>query len=100
MSYFNKLSEARIDVGKSSTDKVRARSRRDFDRAFIARSDGSDGRGGLARDHRKTNVMAARSRRRSGRGDSGLGGQSQVERKLKAESYIRIGYALLGTKER
>lgn len=69
------LIEAKVDKGKSYGDKTRARSRRNFDRAYQRASDTGEGKVGKmirSKDFRKTAVLAARARRKAGEGDRPL----------------------------
>jgi hypothetical protein len=69
------LIEAKVDKGKSYGEKTRARSRRNFDRAYQHASDTGEGKVGKmirSKDFRKTAVLAARARRKAGEGDRPL----------------------------
>lgn len=89
------LEEARVDRGKSYGEKTRARSRRDFERAYQHASDTGKGKAGemiRSKDFRKTAVLAAKVNRKEGLPSSRpLKGLVKAEKKLKAESYIQIG---------
>jgi hypothetical protein len=80
------VEEARVDKGKPYGEKTRARSRRNFERAYQHASDTGEGKVGKmirSKDFRKTAVLAARARRKEG-----------AEKKLKAEAYIQLGDVL------
>jgi len=69
------LEEAKVDKGKPYGEKTRARSRRDFERAYQHASDTGEGKVGKmirSKDFRKTAVLAARARRKAGEGDRPL----------------------------
>ena len=75
MRYLDKLEEAKVDKDKSYGKKTRARSRRNFDRAYQHASDTGEGKVGKmirSKDFRKTAVLAARARRKAGEGDRPL----------------------------
>jgi len=75
MRYLDKLEEAKVDKGKPYGEKTRARSRRNFERAYQHASDTGEGKVGKmirSKDFRKTAVLAARARRQAGEGDRPL----------------------------
>jgi len=75
MRYLDKLEEAKVDKGKPYGEKKRARSRRNFERAYQHASDTGEGKVGemiRSKDSRKTAVLAARARRKAGEGDRPL----------------------------
>lgn len=79
------LEEAKVDKGKPYGEKTRARSRRNFERAYQHASDTGEGKVGKmirSKDFRKTAVLAARARRKEG-----------AEKKLK-EAYTLLGDTL------
>jgi len=79
------LEEAKVDKGKPYGEKTRARSRRNFERAYQHASDTGEGKVGKmirSKDFRKTAVLAARARR-----------QEAAEKKLK-EAYTLLGDTL------
>ena len=85
MRYLDKLEEAKVDKGKPYGEKKRARSKRDFERAYQHASDTGEGKVGemiRSKDFRKTAVLAARARRKDG-----------AEKKLK-EAYTLLGDTL------
>jgi len=75
MRYLDKLEEARVDKDKPYGEKTRARSKRNFERAYQRASDTGKGKVGemiRSKESRKTAVLAARARRQAGEGDRPL----------------------------
>ena len=82
------LEEAKVDKGKPYGEKKRARSKRDFERAYQHASDTGEGKVGKmirSKDSRKTKVLAAKARRKAGEGDRPL-----------AKLAMKEAYTLLG----
>jgi len=100
MRYLDKLEEAKVDKDKPYGEKTRARSRRNFNRAYQHASDTGEGDVGKmirSKKSRKIAVDAARARRQAGQGDRPLQRIVNVEKELKAEAYIQLGEIIAET---